>query len=217
MQKLAIFGGTFNPVHRGHLLAAETALCQFNLDQILWVPTYCPSYKNPADLPDFTHRLAMVRVATSQLQSKTIALVASDFSFAIDTFTVLQARYPQSEWYWILGLDSFQSLPRWYRRHELIPSCTWLVAPRTSTPLHRVSEPASSDRLSTSLSTSIGEQVSRTLAAEAISIEWQPLEMPLIDVSSSLVRQYCREGKPIDALLPNSVQNYIQAHHLYQS
>jgi nicotinate-nucleotide adenylyltransferase len=213
MQKLAIFGGTFNPVHRGHLLAAETALCQFNLDQILWVPTYCPSYKNPADLPDFTHRLAMVRVATSQSQFKTIALVTSDFSFAIDTFTVLQAGHPQSKWYWILGLDSFQSLPRWYRRHELIPSCTWLVAPRPSTPLHHVSEPASSDRPSTATC----EQVSQTLAAEAISVEWQLLEMPQMDVSSSLVRQCCREGKPIDALVPNSVQNYIQAHHLYQS
>lgn len=217
MQKLAILGGTFNPVHWGHLFAAETALRQANLDQILWVPTYCPAYKATADLIPFAHRLEMVRcVANASPRFSPIALTNPHASFAIDTLTTLQTQYPNSEWYWILGLDSFQSLPQWHRRHELVPQCTWLVAPRiTALPGHDLasSQPIASTSRS---STTCCEQVGQRLAAEAITLQWQLLDMPLVQVSSSLVRQFCRDGKPINHLVPDCVGHYIREHYLYQ-
>ena len=216
MQKLAILGGTFNPVHQGHLSAANTVLHQVNVDQILWVPTYCPAYKATKDLLHFAHRWEMVHCVTaSSPRFSPIALI-TPHSFAIDTLTALQMQYPNSEWYWILGLDSFQSLPQWHRRHELVPQCTWLIAPRitaSSQPVQESSQAIAS--ISASITTTC-EQVGQRLAAEAISLQWQLLDMPLVQVSSSLVRQYCRDGKPIDHLVPDCVGRYIGKHHLYK-
>ncbi|NJR58467.1 MAG: nicotinate (nicotinamide) nucleotide adenylyltransferase, partial [Cyanobacteria bacterium CRU_2_1] len=129
----AIFGGTFNPIHWGHLLMAETALSQFNLHQVIWVPTYRPFYKSSTELLAFHHRLEMVQRAIASHPHFTVFTSEQshpDAAYAIHTLLELQLFYPNSQWYWIIGLDAFQSLPRWHRRQEWIEQCDWLVAPR---------------------------------------------------------------------------------------
>jgi nicotinate-nucleotide adenylyltransferase len=197
MQKLAILGGTFNPVHRGHLLMAEAALKQVDLDQVIWVPTYNPPYRSPSELATFHHRVEMVKLAIAPYPTFTLSTVELDRtgpSYAIDTLSNLQTVYPNSLWYWIIGLDALQSLPRWYRCHELATQCEWLVAPRQR----------------------LGEGKWEVGSEKwGIGLRWQWLQMPLVEVSSSLIRQCRRDHYSIKNLVPDMVVPYIVNNNLY--
>jgi nicotinate-nucleotide adenylyltransferase len=201
MPKLAILGGSFNPIHQGHLQMAEAALSQANLDQVIWVPARCPPHKRSAELADFQHRLEMVKRAIASYPAFSLSVIEPNrvgSSYAIDTLLYLQACYPNSQWCWVSGLDTFASLPHWYRRQELASQCKWLVAPRSGHAAEIIS------------------RVAQQLADQSIKIEWQLLQMPLIATSSSLVRQYCRDRRSIHTLVPQSVENYIMTHDLYR-
>ena len=225
MRKIAIFGGTFDPVHWGHLLIAETALSQVSVEQVIWIPNRCPPHKQAAE---FEHRLEMVQRAISDRpafaslpgdDSRAMATPdqtkrsANRFepSYAIQTLIDLQAVYPNTHWFWIVGVDAFQTLPRWYRRQELATECDWLVAPRLVSVTSLVNDP-SGIIAQTKL---ICEQVELKLSEECINIRWQILHMPRIGVSSSLIRQYCRDRSSIRYLVPESVRIYIATHNLY--
>lgn len=219
MRKVAILGGTFDPVHWGHLLIAETGLSQATLDQVIWVPDRCPPHKRAAV---FEHRLEMVRLAIADHPAFAIssgAINHSGPSYAIQTLIELQALYMNTQWYWIVGLDAFQTLPRWHQRQELAAQCNWLVVPRLVLGAPPREEPgAMTARLE-----SICNEVAQQLADQFISIRWQLLQMPWIGVSSSLIRQYCRNGyvnaegvrSSIRYLVPEAVRIYIATHNLY--
>jgi nicotinate-nucleotide adenylyltransferase len=193
MQKSAILGGTFNPIHCGHLEIARAAFKQFQLDQVIWVPAYHPPHKS----------------ALSIFVLSTMDQAQAGQSYAVHTLRTLQSLYPQQEWYWILGLDAFRSLPQWYARQEMAAHCCWLVAPRPEPglPLPQTLEFA----YLTSL------EVEKTLAAQSITLRWQLLHLSPLAISSSLVRRYCWERRSIEHLVPQSVQLYILNHQLYQS
>jgi nicotinate-nucleotide adenylyltransferase len=201
--KLGIFGGTFDPVHWGHLLIAEGAYNQVGLEQVIWVVNPRPHYKQATP---FQHRWEMVRSAIADRHDWAIAPDWENFvqaTYAIQTLQALQAIYPHSHWYWILGLDTFQTLPRWYRRQEIASACEWLVAPRPllnseSTPIQVLCD-----------------RVAQQLATESIDIRWQIVDLPLVGISASLVRQYCRDRRSIRYLVPEAVRIYIATHHLY--
>jgi len=203
MQQIAIFGGTFDPVHWGHLLIAQTALHQVSVEQIIWVPSLNPPHKQAAA---FEHRLAMLQLATEDNPGFTVSLVevnSPGTSYAINTLIDLSAAHPNTHWYLIVGLDTFQTLPRWYRRHELTQMCDWLIAPRLLG-----GENIAQSEL-------ICKQVEQQLTNQSISIHWQLLHIPLIGVSSSLIRQLIRQRQSIRYLVAEPVRLYIAAHNLY--
>jgi len=203
MKKLAILGGTFNPIHWGHLLIADTALDQLSLDQVIWVPSSQPPHRNRNTLVDITHRIAMVREAIAAHPAFTLApidLEDESKSYAIDTYRNLQATYPSSQWYWIIGLDAFQTLPRWYRYQELTNQCIWLVAPRSCGLVDAASR---------------CQQVAQQITEQGNALRWQLLKMPRVEISSSLIRQYCGDRRSIRYLVPETVYIYIVLHHLY--
>ena len=207
MDKRGIFGGTFNPVHWGHLLIAETALTQMQLSQVMWVPTRCPPHKPAAQ---WKQRVEMVQQAIAGHPAFTLASESAN-SYASETLLALKASYPDTLWYWIIGLDAFQKLPRWYRRQEVISECKWLVAPRL---LATTCQLKLSDEIVTQ-SQSLCTQVEQQLATEGISICWQLLPTPWIGISSSLIRQHCRDRYSIRYLVPEPVRSYIIAANLY--
>lgn len=218
MGQVAIFGGTFDPVHWGHLVLAETALSQLDLELVIWVPVYRPPHKRERH---YEHRRVMVEIAIARnsafvLQQRKTSLVQPDY--AIDTLTDLQQTYPNRKWFWIIGLDAFQTLPRWHCRERLVPACDWLVAPRsptiTSTTTFVSTSTSPSQEIHTQTS-SICQQVVEQLASQDIPIHWQLLQMPPIGISSSLIRQYCRQGRSIRYLVPEGVRTYITTHSLY--
>lgn len=145
MQRRAILGGTFNPPHLGHLAVAAAALDQAALHQVIWVPAGQPPHRTIDCLTKLPQRLEMIRLAIASYPAFSLSTVDCDRaspSYAVHTLLELQRQYPASHWYWIIGLDAFQTLPRWYRRLELIPQCIWLVAPRPINPIHSKSTQA---------------------------------------------------------------------------
>lgn len=200
MQKIAIFGGTFNPIHWGHLRIAEAAMSQKSLDQILWVIVH-PHYK-AATILEFRHRQAMVERAIAPYAKFVLCpLEEQQSKYAIDTLLVLQARYPHSEWYSIIGLDAFRSLPRWYCSQELAAQCYWLVAPRKDSDIE---------------STSSTEKTISYFVQQGANLQWEYLKMPCIEISSSLVRQHCQHLHSIHHLVPKAVRAYILEQSLYR-
>ncbi|MBW4580884.1 MAG: nicotinate (nicotinamide) nucleotide adenylyltransferase [Tildeniella nuda ZEHNDER 1965/U140] len=246
MSKIAIFGGTFDPVHWGHLLLAETAFDQFHLDRVIWVPTLRPSYKAPPLLA-FEHRLEMVRRAIAAHPGFTVSAVngqSSDRSYAIETFNLLQALEPNALWHWIVGNDAFQSLPKWQDSHVLMKQCLWLVAPRVLEGEGREErregrgeqkeEPSFPDGQPMEISIQEDQSTLKNLRALTSSpphpltplpphlstlsphLRWYPLQMPSVAISSSLIRSRCREGRSIRYLVPEAVHSYIVGQNLYQ-
>jgi len=203
MKKLGIFGGTFDPVHWGHLLVAEGACSQVGLERVIWVVNSRPHYKRSTS---FQHRWEMLRQAIADRSDFAIAPDSDNFlnaTYASQTLQALQAIYPPSHWYWILGLDTFLTLPRWYRRQEIAPACEWLVAPR---PLFEAESPPIQV---------LCDRVAQQLATESIYIRWQIIDLPLVGISASLVRQYCGDRRSIRYFVPEAVRIYISTHRLY--
>lgn len=224
MRHIAIFGGSFNPVHWGHLLIAESALSQFTLDKVIWVPTFRPPHKSEG-LADFRQRLEMVTLAIADQPAFEVS--ASDahrttVSYAINTLEDLRLSYPDTCWYWVIGVDGFQSLPKWRRSRELASQCCWLVAPRV---IHNDSKKSQSECKEGSLQAEAGswllnldyrcQQVAAEMAKAGTSLTWHFLQMPPVGLSSSLVRRYYQLGRSIRYLVPESVRKYITAHKLY--
>jgi nicotinate-nucleotide adenylyltransferase len=175
------------------------------LEQVVWVPSWSPPHKQKTEI--FKHRLEMVQRAITDHPAFTISIEAANRqpSYPNETLIDIQVVYPNTHGYWIVGLDAFQTLPRWYRRQELAAECDWLVAPRivSATPAGNIDQ------------IQLCEQVAQKLAAESINIRWQMLQMPWVGLSSSLIRQYCRAGSSIRYLVPEAVRQYIATHHLY--
>lgn len=193
-QKIGIFGGTFNPIHWGHLLVAETALEQFDLSGVLWVPTFRPSHKS-VELLGFEHRIEMVKQAIAPHSAFWISDIErqrQDRAYALTTLLDLESLYPKSDWYWIIGLDAFQSLPHWYKSTTIAAQCTWLVAPRNA-----------------QNTSTICQQVADYFIEQEIPFHWQLLNMPQVEISSSLVREYWQKGRSLRYLVPDSVRHYL--------
>ena len=192
---------------------AKTAFSQFALDLVIWVPAYHPPHKSSGKLVAFHHRLNMVQQAIEPYPHFMCSDIEShlpDRAYAIDTFTALQARYPESHWYWLIGVDAFESLPHWYQSQNLVSQCCWLIAPRLGTGMPEAHCNPSPSSLA------LCEQVAQTFAAKGIHLEWHLLSMPLLEISSSLIRHYSCDRHPIRHLVPEAVRAYILEHGLYQ-
>lgn len=194
-------GGTFNPIHFGHLLMAETALNQFQLDQVIWVPTFHPPHKS-TDLLPFGHRWEMVQRSIADhpdFTASNIEMKRQGTSYAIATLNELQELHPEITWYWIIGTDAFQSLPQWQHSANIADRCVWLVAPRDHTRTQQVCQ-----------------TVADQFTAQSVQLDWHVLQMPQVDISSSLIRTYCQQGRSIRYLVPETVRIYINTNNLYK-
>ncbi len=214
MIKRGIFGGTFDPIHWGHLKIAQAALQTHSLQEIIWVPQLLPPHKIPRTT--IAQRWSMVELAIAPYPQfclpTDLAHWQGHFSgntdYAIDTFGLLQKLYPASTWFCILGVDSFLTLPRWKGREIFLPRCTWLVAGR-----HLENTDHNTDRRD---QLEPLHRVARELQSQGIKINWELLPVEAIDISSSLIRQACQDHQPLDHLLPTPVREYITHHNLYR-
>ncbi|AGY60234.1 nicotinate (nicotinamide) nucleotide adenylyltransferase [Gloeobacter kilaueensis] len=195
--KLCIFGGTFNPVHRGHLAMARAACKQFDLDRLLWVPAGQPPHKPLLGNATIDDRLEMVRLAIASEAGMELSPIDAHRpgpAYAIDTLELLDRAYPETCWYWLLGEDSLIDLPGWQRASELIGRCHWLVAARQN-----------NSRLE-------GQLVE---LRERYRAQFSPLAHFWCAISSTGVRERIAQGLAIDDLVPGAVAAYIHRHHLY--
>ena len=218
MERIAILGGTFDPVHWGHLMIAATALSQLELERVIWVPVRRPPHKHGRR---YEHRRLMVEIAIAQNSAFVLDPRKTNHTepdYAIDTLADLQDAYPNRQWFWIVGLDAFQTLPRWYCRERLVPACDWLVAPRPlamTSPHAVVSTSTSHPQEIKPQASWLCQQVAEQLSAQDILIRWQMLHMPPMSISSSLIRQSCSQGHSLRDCVPEGVRAYITTHNLY--
>jgi nicotinate-nucleotide adenylyltransferase len=225
--KLGILGGTFNPIHFGHLRAAEEVRFTINLDKVIFMPSGNPPLKT-SDLIDASHRYAMTRLATAS----NIGFVVSDIeiretekSYTVNTIQMLREIYPEDELFFILGVDAFLDLPNWRQPETLIGMIDFVVVARHGFDLREIMKspyiaehsPPQAEQSASSASGGGTEhrlqnidKVSLTSGRKVI-----PVQMTSIGISSTEIRSFLKEGKSIKYLLPETVENYIYKHNLY--
>jgi len=196
--RIGIFGGTFNPIHLGHLLLAETAREVLTLDRVVFIPVRQPPHKRAADLLPGLVRCELVTLAIRDHP----AFVASDVelqrdgpSYSIETVRTLHAQLPAAKLFLIIGEDMLAV--RWVAWEQLKRLCTVVVARRPA--------PAVTRRRP-------GPGVAG--ARRQQGIRW--LEMPQLDISASAIRARLKAGRSIRYLVPPAVERYIRQHQLYQ-
>ena len=202
--RLGILGGTFNPIHLGHLVVAECAREQCALDQIRFIPTATPPHKAPRDLLDGAKRLALIRLAIRghpSFRASDLELELGGISYTIRTVRLLHARYPRARLFLIVGSDMLQ-VP-WVGLPALRRLCTFVVAPRRFDFSHHPSNRPEHRRR-------IGRDRLRRLP------RMQRLVMPQVAISSSMIRARIRRGQSIRYLVPDAVARSIVHRRLYR-
>lgn len=198
--RVGVLGGTFDPVHWGHLLIAEEARVRVGLERVLFVPTGMPWLKTDRVISPARHRLAMLRLAIASHPAFALSTVEVDRegpSYTVDTLEGLKLEGgPQTELFFILGADSFRDLPRWESPRRIVELCYLVCVPRPG--LEEVS-PAH-------LEGSIPGITARAFM----------LEGPLVDISASDIRRRVAAGISIRYRVPQEVEDYILEHQLYK-
>ncbi len=212
--RIGIFGGTFNPIHIGHLLLAETAREALSLDRVVFIPTRQPPHKSAAHLLAGPVRVELIRLAVRDHP----AFVASDIelqrdgpSYSIETVKALRQQLPKAALFLLIGQDMLSV--RWLAWEELKRLCTIVVAHRSLDAGPGLSRDPCSGSSRARRSRVEGRPGSPT-ARRQKGIKW--LEMPHIDIASSDIRKRLASRRSIRYLVPPAVERYIRQHGLYQ-
>jgi nicotinate-nucleotide adenylyltransferase len=190
-RRTGIIGGTFNPIHTGHLLIAQDALEQLRLDRVLFIPCALPPHKRPHRLAAGTHRLQMIRLAIrgdSRFAVDDLELRRGGISYSVDTLAELHHRLPGTEFCFIVGADSLPELPKWREFDRLARLCRFAVVERPGFPARRV--PA---------------------GIRCRFVRGHVCHIASRDIRLRLARRQC-----IRYLVPDAVRHYIVRHNLYR-
>jgi len=193
MSRVGIMGGAFDPVHLGHLLAAEAAREQYGLEEVWFMPSHIPPHKHQAGVSG-KQRLEMVEAATRAnpaFKPLDIELRRGGVSYTVDTIRELRREHPDLDLYFIIGADMVNYLPKWEGIEELTGMLRFIGLQRPGSFLELDALP---DHIQ-----------------QAVHLA----EMPLVDISSSLVRKRLASGKSVRYMVPDEVHEYIVRSGLY--
>lgn len=205
--RLGVFGGSFDPVHLGHLLAAESCREQAGLDRVIFVPAAVPPHKQGRALAPAEHRLTMLRLATAghdAFEVSTVELDRGGVSWTVDTLAALAATRPGAELRLILGPDALADLPTWREPERILLLAEPLAVERES--LDDVAALAADPRLADLL----GPGRLARIVAERV-------RMPAIGIRATAVRDRVAAGRSIRHLVPRAVEAYVREHGLYRT
>ena len=204
--RLGIFGGTLNPIHFGHLRAAEEVRDKLAIDRIIFMPSGNPPLK-VSGLIEASHRYAMTRLATSSNVNFLVSdleVLKTEKSYTVDTLERLLAIYPGDELFFILGLDTFLDMPNWRQPERLSGMVDFIVVTRPGF------DPADIGK-----SPYIKHMEGPGLWALSSGKRAIHVKITAMDISSTNIRRLLKEGKDIKYLLPETVEQYIYSHKLY--
>ena len=195
--RLGIFGGTFDPIHHGHLVAAEEARCVLGLDRVLIVPAGQPPHKADRPVTAAAHRVAMVELAIAGNPHFTLSRVDLDRPgphYSVDMVTLLRRDRGAGDVYLIVGMDSLMELPTWHKAERLVGLCYVVGVNRPGytydlAPLERF--------------------------VPGISAHIRIIDAPQLEISSHELQDRIRRGLPIKYQVPEAVEQYIAQHRLY--
>ena len=187
-KQVGILGGNFNPVHNAHLVVADQVRQQLGLDKVLLMPEYEPPHVDTKGTIAEHHRLKMLELAIEGIEGleiETIELERKGISYTYDTMLLLNERDPDTDYYFIIGADMVDYLPKWHRIDELVEIVQF-----------------------------VGVQRPRYKAGTSYPVIW--VDVPLMDISSSMVRDFVAKGRTPNFMLPKPVLDYIKKEGLYQ-
>ena len=187
-KQVGILGGNFNPVHNAHLVVADQVRQQLGLDKVLLMTEYEPPHVDTKGTIAEHHRLKMLELAIEGIEGleiETIELERKGISYTYDTMLLLNERDPDTDYYFIIGADMVDYLPKWHRIDELVEIVQF-----------------------------VGVQRPRYKAGTSYPVIW--VDVPLMDISSSMVRDFVAKGRTPNFMLPKPVLDYIKKEGLYQ-
>ncbi len=190
MKRLGILGGTFDPIHLGHLRMAQVVLEKMKLDQVVFVPSNLPPHKSAAGLSPAGKRLYLIRGAIQGNPNFTVSAFETQKegkSYSIDTVLRFARTFPKAKLFFIIGYDAFTALHKWKAIEEILKMTEFVV----------VNRPGNFKKQG--------------------RIKHHSVVMPGMDISSSSIRQLVKQGKSIRYLVPEAVRNYIEKNGLYRS
>ncbi|MBT3343429.1 MAG: nicotinate-nucleotide adenylyltransferase [Gemmatimonadetes bacterium] len=192
-ERLGVLGGTFDPIHCGHVLLAQGVREQLDLDRVLFIPAADPPHKSSEHLTSAQHRWTMVERALDGLdglQPSPLEIERGGTSYTVDTLRHLSADHPAADLHLIIGADNVCDLSTWHDPDGILAIARVVAGAR------RQVGSAGDDRYSDRMI---------------------HLDTPLFEVSSTTIRQRLRDGRPIRYLVPPAVEDYIRQHHLYHT
>ena len=203
-KQVGILGGNFNPVHNAHLVVADQVRQQLGLDEVLLMPEFEPPHVDKKETIDEQHRLNMLMLAINGIEGldiETIELERKGISYTYDTMKLLTEANPDTDYYFIIGADMVEYLPKWHRIDELIEMVQFVGVQRpkykagTSYPVIWVDVPLMD-------------------ISSSYPVIW--VDVPLMDISSSAVRAYIKKDRTPNFMVPQSVLAYIKKAGLYK-
>lgn len=225
-RRIGIYGGTFDPVHNGHLRVAEAVSNAFALDRIYFVPAFTPPHKRKRMIGSPFHRMAMLALATAdspKMFISTVELDAPSRPYTIETLGRLQTELQQARLFFVMGADSFGDVTSWREYEAILSEYDVIVATRPGYRGHDGHDGAQNGEETVgSLSPQLRRQIVDLRGGAYPSNE--DLKSPRIyltdyvsiDVSATGIREAVEQGRSIDGLVPSSVAAYIEKYRLYQ-
>lgn len=187
-KQIGILGGNFNPIHNAHLIVADQVRQQLGLDKVFLMPENLPPHVDTKSTIDEKHRLEMVKLAIDSaegLDVETLELERKGVSYTYDTMKLLIEKNPDVDYYFIIGADMVDYLPKWHKIDELVKMVQF-----------------------------VGVQRPKYKAGTSYPLIW--VDVPLMDISSSMIRQFIKSKRQPNYLLPKAVLEYINKEGLYK-
>lgn len=200
--RIGIFGGTFDPIHMGHLILAEQCRQQAGLDQVWFMPAAHPPHKAGAGLTRFEQRCDMIELATAGHSAFRLERLEQQLpapSFTAKTLAEFHRLHPGNELHLLMGSDGLPDLPGWYEPRQVIEQAGLIVVPRPGVMLWTA------------------ERLALALGLDAAAIRLRFVACPLIEISSRELRRAIADGMSIRYMVPRAVEEYIRERKLFSS
>jgi nicotinate-nucleotide adenylyltransferase len=216
METIGLYGGTFDPIHCGHLKAASEVRRRTRLGRILFIPSYLPPHKAAEGGASAADRLRMVEIAVRRragFEASPLEVEARGKSYSIRTLRQVRRLYPRARQFFILGVDAFLDIGTWHQYEKVLEECFFLVTARPGFDLERAR-----GVLDGRLRDEIGPLTASGPLDGAAPPRFRVLLAPIraLDVSSTEVRERVRRGRPLAGLVPPAVAAYIRERQLYR-
>lgn len=200
MMKKAIFGGTFDPIHNGHLHIAYEALYKLNLDKIIFMPSGNPPHKSNKNITEAFLRYEMVKIAIRNEDNFDVSdyeINRDNLSYTYQTLEYFTNLEKETKWYFITGVDCLMDIENWKNAEEILNLCTFVVFNRTGYSIESVLKKK----------ISIEKKCNNKIVF---------LDIPLLEISSTNIRKHIKEGRKVGHLMPESVCYIIEQLKLYK-
>lgn len=199
-RKVGILGGTFNPIHMGHLIIAENAYDECHLDEVWLMPAHIPPHKRSQHILADELRFAMVECAVADrdyFKASDFEISRDEVSYTAETLKALKQIYPENDYYFIVGADSLYSMETWYKPEEIFSRARILVAARDAATLYDLNNKAK-------------------ILKKRFGADIYIMSVPKIEISSTAIRERVAAKRSINYFVPDRVRDFIYEHHIYE-